>query len=83
MNTNNKKDAAWLCVEMSQLLEQYDCTYSEADKAIKLLTDYIKSKREELDLEIVFETKTIFRYVNHHRSDDQRVESANHFSPYC
>lgn len=43
---NSKK--LYITVEISQLLYQYNCTYDEADKILKLITDEITNQFEDI-----------------------------------
>lgn len=73
----NKK--LYLAIEISQLLANQKCTYSEAESILSLLTDEFKQQREEL------EYNTIDDYFNNQKSCDVSnwvVDSLNHVDEY-
>ena len=79
--TENKINS--LVVEITKLFDKYNCTYNNAEEAIKKLTEYIKQERDSIDLDIVMLQGTNFKYVNKHLSDNKLITPLNHFEPYC
>lgn len=79
--TENKINS--LVVEITKLFDKYNCTYNNAEEAIKKLTEYIKQERDSIDLDIVMLQGTNFKYVNKHLSDNMFITPLNHFEPYC
>ena len=75
---NSKK--LYLVVEISQLLNRYDCTYNEADEIFSLIADEIKQQRENK------EYATVSDYYSGNKTrcvDDEIVQPLNHVEPYC
>ena len=75
---NSKK--LYLVVEISQLLNRYDCTYNEAEEILSLMTAEIKQQRENKEYE------TISDFINSNKTrcvDDEIIKPLNHVEPYC
>ncbi len=75
---NTKK--LYLTVEISQLLHKYQCTYSEADEILQLITSEIKQQRDDREYD------TINDYINGHKTNyasDKIIQPLNHIEPYC
>jgi len=75
---NRKK--LYLTVEISQLLNKYNCKYNEADEIISLLQEWIKQSREGN------EYATTDDYINGNKTrtvGDDVVPPLNHVEPYC
>lgn len=73
----NKK--LYLAIEISQLLANQKCTYSETEAILSLLTDEFKQQREEL------EYNTIDDYFNNQKScnvSNRIIKSLNHVDGY-
>ena len=51
----------YLAVEISQMFKNIQCTYSEAERILNILTDDFKQQREELEYDT-------FQYYKHFRS---------------
>lgn len=77
VNLQNKK--LYLAVEISQLLVNQKCTYSETESILSLLIDEFKQQREEL------EYSTIDDYFNNQKccnADRQVIKPLNHVDGY-
>lgn len=75
---NSKK--LYLVVEISQLLNRYDCTYNEADEILSLITDEIKQQRENKEYD------TVSDYCNNNKTrcvNNDVIQPLNHVEPYC
>ena len=75
---NSKK--LYLVVEISQLLNNYGCTYNEAEEILSLITAEIKQQRENK------EYATTSDFINSNKTrcvDDEIVQRMNHVEPYC
>ena len=75
---NSKK--LYLVVEISQLLNNYGCTYNEAEEILSLITAEIKQQRENK------EYATVSDYYSGNKTrcvDDEIVQRMNHVEPYC
>ncbi len=73
----NKK--LYLIVEISQLLANQKCTYSEAKSILSILTDEFKQQCEEL------EYNTLDDYFNNKKccnAGNQVIKSLNHVDEY-
>lgn len=78
MNKNN----LYLVIEITRLLNRYNCTYKDAEEIIKILTDEIKQQRDEIDLEIEINNNK-YKFLNKHISDSKIIKALNHAEPYC
>ena len=75
---NSKK--LYLVVEISRLLNKYNCTFNEAEEILSLITDEIKQQRENK------EYATVSDYYNGNKTrcvDDEIIQRMNHVEPYC
>lgn len=73
----NKK--LYLTIEISQLLANQKCTYSETESILSLLTDEFKQQREELEYD------TLDDYFNNRKccnADNQLIKSLNYVDGY-
>lgn len=70
----------FLSVEISQLLHQHNCTYTETQEILQLLDDWIKQQRENMEYDtiddLIFENKS-------RNIDDLIISPMNHVEPYC
>lgn len=70
----------YLSVEISQMLKNYKCTYSEAEQILLLLTAEFNEQRNEL------EYATYDDYFNGHKTsyvDNDVVMALNHVEGFC
>lgn len=70
----------YLTVEISQMLINNQCTYSEAERILDILTDEFKQQREELEYD------TFDDYFAGHKTNhvgDKVVQSLNHVNGVC
>lgn len=70
----------YLTVEISQMLKNHKCTYSEAEEILALLTDEFKEQRNEL------EYATYDDYFSGHKTnhvDNDVVMTLNHVEGFC
>ena len=70
---NSKK--LYLVIEITKLLNEYSCTYNEADDVLRITTDEIKQQRENK------EYVTLKDYFNGHKTrnvDDEIIDVMNH-----
>lgn len=70
----------YLSVEISQLLKNHQCTYSEAEKVLSLLTDEFREQRNEL------EYATYDDYFAQHKAknvDNEIIQALNHVEGFC
>ena len=75
---NSKK--LYLVVEISRLLNKYNCTFNEAEEILSLITDEINQQRENK------EYATVSDYCNSNKTvcvDDEIIQPLNHIEPYC
>ena len=80
MKTN---EIYFLVVEMTRLLNSYNCNYKDAEEVIEKLIEVIKQQRDDMDLDIIMLEGNNYKYINKHISDDRTVTCLNHFEPYC
>ena len=65
----------YLSVEISQLLKNHQCTYSEAEKVLSLLVNEFREQRNEL------EYSTYDDYFTQHKTkhvDNDVIQALNH-----
>lgn len=70
----------YLSVEISQMLKNYKCTYSEAEQILSLLTAEFNKQRNEL------EYATYDDYFSGHKTshvDNNVVMALNHVEGFC
>ena len=70
---NSKK--LYLVIEITRLLNEYNCTYNEADDILRIATDEIKQQRENKEYD------TLKDYFNNHKTrnvDDEVVDAMKH-----
>lgn len=70
----------YLSVEISQMLKNNGCTYSEAEELLNLLADELKEQRNEL------EYATYDDYFSGHKTrhvDKDVVMALNHVEGFC
>ena len=70
----------YLSVEISQMLKNYKCTYSEAEQILSLLTAEFNKQRNEL------EYATYDYYFSGHKTshvDNNVVMALNHVEGFC
>ena len=75
---NSKK--LYLTVEILQLLNNYGCTYNEAEEILSLITAEIKQQCENK------EYTTVSDFINGNKTrcvDDKIIQPLNHVEPYC
>lgn len=70
----------YLTVEISQMLKNNQCTYSEAERILDILTDGFKQQREELEYD-TFDDYFVGHKV--YNADNQVVQSLNHVDGIC
>lgn len=74
-----KSKKLYLSIEITQLLNKYNCTFSKSETIIKLISDYWKQKREELEYE------TLDDYFSQHKTDcvdNKIIIPMNHVEGY-
>lgn len=70
----------YLSVEISQMLKNHECTYSEVGEILSLLTDEFKEQRNEL------ESATYNDYFSGHKTshvNNDVVMALNHVDGIC
>ena len=70
----------YLVIEISQILKNYECTYSEVEKILSVLNDEFKQQREEL------EYASYDDYFNRQKTkhvDNEVIQSLNHVNGFC
>ena len=70
----------YLSVEISQMLKNHECTYSEVEEILALLTDEFKEQRSKL------EYATYDDYFAGHKTNDvgdKVAQSLNHVDGVC
>lgn len=70
----------YLSVEISQMLKNHECTYSEVEEILALLTDEFKEQRNEL------EYATCDDYFNGNKTsyvDNDVIMALNHVDGFC
>ena len=70
----------YLSVEISQMLKNHECTYSEVEEILTLLTDEFKEQRNAL------EYATYDDYFSGHKTsnvDNDVVMALNHVDGFC
>lgn len=70
----------YLSVEISQMLKNYKCTYSEAEQILSLLTAELNEQRNEL------EYATYDDYFSGHKTshvDNDVIMALNHVEGFC
>ena len=70
----------YLSVEISQMLKNHECTYSEVEEILALLTDEFKEQRNEL------EYATYDDYLSGNKTahvDNDVVMTLNHVDGFC
>jgi len=69
-----------LIIEITQLLNQHSCTYTDAETIITILNDTIKQQREEL------EYKSVDDFIKGERfyiADNDIIQPLNHVDGWC
>lgn len=70
----------WTLVEITQILNEQECTIDDAEKIIRFLSSYIKQQRE--DIEYGFADNYILnRKIDN--ASNKIVEAMNHVDGYC
>lgn len=70
----------WTLVEITQILNEQECTIDDAEKILHLLSSYIKQQREDI------EYGSTDNYVSNRKIDNASnkiVEPMNHIDEYC
>lgn len=77
-----KNNILFLVVEITRLLNNYNCCYKDTEEILKILNDEIKMQRDEIDMDVILEDKR-YIFLNRHLSDNKIVKALNHVEPYC
>lgn len=80
MNNKYISKTLYLSVEISKMLKNQECTYSEVGEILAILTDEFKEQRNEL------EYATYDDYFSGHKTshvDNDVVMALNHVDGFC
>ena len=70
----------WTLVEITQILNEQECTIDDAEKIIQLLSSYIKQQREDIEYGST-DNYILNRKINN--ASNKIIEAMNHTDGYC